>query len=367
MKKLEPAIQFHNPGNTLSIQYGDRFKKAFEDRRKAYLNEFSELLFSTFDKPVLAKLEFSFKDKIIYNERGLNSLLYAFLMPFIHREKFSKAKYYFALQVPASLYPFWCSLFFRGKRVCVLWNYDWIEMSEKIGKSKSYILFVKLWTWLTLKLINYYVVTNETDKKKILASKPNAKIALFPTAVDTEIFKPLHRQRKPNSFIFVGRLTYQKNLENLISAVSEIKGAELHIVGDGEDREKLEIFSQTLKTNVIFHGRKKTDEIIELLNTHSFFILPSHFEGVSNALVEAMACGIPVIASDIYTNREIIKHGENGWLCGRDKESIKESMLYALAHTDEAKKCADNALQMIQENFSVKKYFQRLAEFISKK
>ena len=50
MKKLEPAIQFHNPGNTLSVQYGDRFKKAFEDRRKAYLNEFSELLFSTFDK-----------------------------------------------------------------------------------------------------------------------------------------------------------------------------------------------------------------------------------------------------------------------------------------------------------------------------
>lgn len=364
----EYAIEFKNPGSTVEFIYNNnRFDKIFLTRDKCYKKYFNDIYFYTFDRNNIQNIPIdkSFKNRVLYNKQNLHSIIYAFLTPIFHYKILKQAKYYFATRTPSSLYPIYNSFFFKNKKVIIYWNYDWIEMAKKINKSKFYILFVKFWTYLTLKLCKNYIVTNQTDKTNILKYKKNANILILPSSIDNTVFKPLNNiEKKPNTLLFVGRLTYQKNLDTLIKVVSELKNIELHIVGEGELRKELEKLSKNLIANVIFHGSKNQYEIVQMLNKYSLFILPSYTEGISNALVEAMACKIPVIASNIYTTAEIIQDKYNGILCETDRESIKSKIEYAINHYDNMIEYAENAYQMVLKDFTVDNYFKKVSEFV---
>lgn len=361
---LEPAIEFRNPGNTIMIQKDDRFSKSFRERYDLFVRHFSDFHFYTFDKANLREFEFDFRGKILFNGRGLHSVLYAFLSPWLHRRQLAAARYYFALQAPAALYPWYCSLFFRDKKVVVFWNYDWVQMARSIGRSRLYCLFVRAWTYASHKLISRFVTTNEADRQIILSGNAKARVLVLPTSVDMHHYASTGEPRRPRSLLFVGRLAKQKNLENLIAAVSEIPDVELNLVGDGELRDQLKDEAQRLGARVIFHGARNREEIIALYNQCALFTLPSRFEGISNALIEAMACRLPVMTSDIYTSRQVIQHGVNGLLCTIESDSIRDTIRYAIDHPDEMKAMAEEAWKAVQRDYSTENYFSRLVEFV---
>ena len=64
----------------------------------------------------------------------------------------------------------------------------------------------------------------------------------------------------------------------------------------------------------------------EILNSGALVILPSHYEGYPKTVLEAMACGLPVIGTDVRGIRELIRHGVTGWLCGTDSASIRAAI-----------------------------------------
>lgn len=117
---------------------------------------------------------------------------------------------------------------------------------------------------------------------------------------------------------FIGRLARQKRLDDLIWAFELIRAQEEHvyfiIVGDGPDRSKLEQFANNLQIGkrVRFLGHR--DDAQSLLPAFDLFWLASDFEGLSNSIMEAMAAGLPIVASDIPPNRELVVHGETGYL-----------------------------------------------------
>ncbi len=117
---------------------------------------------------------------------------------------------------------------------------------------------------------------------------------------------------------YVGRLARQKRLDDLIWAFELIRVQHEHsyfvIAGDGPERLKLERFAHDLKISdhVKFLGHR--DDAASLLPAFDLFWLASDFEGLSNSIMEAMAAGLPVVASDIPPNRELIVHGETGYL-----------------------------------------------------
>ncbi len=115
----------------------------------------------------------------------------------------------------------------------------------------------------------------------------------------------------------VGRLAAQKRVRDLIWAFELLRNVEpdvaLVIVGDGPQREELERFAAEVRcSNVFFLGmRDDVDQILPQLNV---LWQGSAFEGQSNAVLEAMAARVPVVASDISANRELIEPERTGWL-----------------------------------------------------
>ncbi|MBI3866559.1 MAG: glycosyltransferase [Planctomycetia bacterium] len=115
---------------------------------------------------------------------------------------------------------------------------------------------------------------------------------------------------------YIGRLARQKRLEDLIWAFELIRVQHEHacfvIVGDGPERAKLEQFANNLRIgdHVRFLGHR--DDAQGLLPAFNLFWLASDFEGFSNSIMEAMAAGLPVVASDIPPNRELVVHGGTG-------------------------------------------------------
>ncbi len=362
---MKTVIEFRNPGNTIVVQQNN-IKKLFINKYNAYKQYFDEVYFYTFDKKDIEKLEFPLIKNVLYNRYNLHSIIYAFLTPIIHYNILKKADYFFPLQIPASLYAIYCSIFFKNKKIVLFWNYNWNSNEWLKEKNFFYKIFVKCWCWITVKFIKNYVAITETEKNIILKYNPKAKVEVLPTPINLNYYKNMNLARKKNSLLFVGRLEKQKNLFNLFEAVSKIKDCELHIVGEGSLKEQLMEYKKKLGIKVIFYNKLNSDEVIKMLNIHSIFILPSYYEGISNALVEAMACKIPVITSDIPPNREIIKDKVNGILCSTNAESIKEAIEYALNNPEKIKEYAENAYQMMVEKFSEEKYFQKIYDFIQK-
>jgi glycosyltransferase involved in cell wall biosynthesis len=117
---------------------------------------------------------------------------------------------------------------------------------------------------------------------------------------------------------YVGRLAKQKQLETLLWGLQVLRQADdksrMLIIGDGPEREHLEVYAREVECADFVRFLGHREDASSLLHHLDAFWLASSFEGMSNSLMEAMACGVPVIASDIPPNRELIRNGEHGYL-----------------------------------------------------
>ena len=160
---------------------------------------------------------------------------------------------------------------------------------------------------------------------------PDGKLICIPNGIEAPEVVPLNDPKTrestlreldfpPESFVvgYVGRLANQKRVEDLIWAVETLRQIRpqlrLVIVGDGPERERLEQFAQDVGVagHVRFLGHR--ENVSRWLELFDVFCLASSFEGMSNSVMEAMAAGKPVVASDIPANRELVVHGETGFL-----------------------------------------------------
>jgi glycosyltransferase involved in cell wall biosynthesis len=164
--------------------------------------------------------------------------------------------------------------------------------------------------------------------------QPNS-IDDIPNGVDITRFKPLPVQMRvqvrtslgwanDRVIVSMGRLAPQKGFDVLISAIRLIKDRhkdrdlKLVIVGEGPLLGQLrgQVESLGMLDSVIFTGQ--VNEVVTYLQAADIFVLPSRFEGLSNALLEAMACGLPVIASRVSGNVDVIQANFNGLLVEPD-------------------------------------------------
>jgi len=156
------------------------------------------------------------------------------------------------------------------------------------------------------------IICLSEPQKKLIASKyalPLEAIAVIPNGVAEKHFigKKTSENTVPH-LLFVGRLVAQKNLSLLIEAVAQMQTSVfLDVVGEGELRENIEALIQKYGLqNVKLHGKKTGNELIELYKSADIFVLPSLREGVSLSMLEALAAGLPVVASDSPEIREIL-------------------------------------------------------------
>jgi glycosyltransferase involved in cell wall biosynthesis len=118
--------------------------------------------------------------------------------------------------------------------------------------------------------------------------------------------------------LFVGRFQKQKNLSFLLEAFSQLPAGtfELHLVGDGPDKEFLQelAFKLGLSPVIAWHGWLPRAALRDVYQTCDCLVNPSTYEGMPNAVLEAMACGLPIVASNVPGNDALVLDGETGFL-----------------------------------------------------
>ena len=158
---------------------------------------------------------------------------------------------------------------------------------------------------------------------------------------------------KARKIVTAGRLEPQKNQRLLIKAFSYVNKKHpdhvLEIYGEGSLRGELERFaSEKLNSDIcLFKGEDK--DLLEHIKDASVFVLCSDYEGLPNALIEAMACGIPSVTTDYEPGSvgEIIEDGINGMVVPRNNpERLADAIIRLIEDKDLAQKLSDNALSI---------------------
>lgn len=152
-----------------------------------------------------------------------------------------------------------------------------------------------------------------------------------------------------NIILSVGRLVPWKGFRMLIKIMPQLLNlsqfARLVIVGDGPDKKTLEsmIKNLGLGKKVFLVGKKSKEDLAVYLAASDMFILNSGYEGFSHQILEAMTCGVPVIASAVGGNREVITQGENGFLIRyNDEFNIIEAIKTLWQNTEFKNELAEN-------------------------
>jgi len=220
---------------------------------------------------------------------------------------------------------------------------------------------------LGLRLAKYVVdafIVNSEAVKRVHASRkclPISKVQIIPNGLDLSLFR--YEPEKKDMISIVGTLKPIKGQTQFIKAAGILLEKNIDttfmIVGDGPDKEKLEKLVDDLgiKDRVIFTGY--VVNAYDYIRRSKLLVSASTFEGCSNAILEAMACGTPVIASNVPSNNELIADMKNGLLfkCGNE-EDLASKITYLTSRPQFYETIQKNARNTVEHSFSMTKMVQ---------
>lgn len=239
------------------------------------------------------------------------------------------------------------------------------DMKEKIYKKISK-LFLKFDAEdsLAVRVVNKTQVPEFLEKSGV----PKEKIVYIPSFyIDLEIFRPMELEKRYD-LIFIGRLEKNKGIGLLLKALEILNNKnfniDLLIVGEGSLRKnyELQVKNYGLKNYVTFYGwAEDSKEIAKLINRSKALIISSFNEGGPRVLLEAMACGVPIISTKVGIAEDIIENNKNGLLIDWDPTDMAEKIHYLLKRPNLQKTFSANGL-MIAEKFEKKSAIRNYAD-----
>jgi glycosyltransferase involved in cell wall biosynthesis len=166
---------------------------------------------------------------------------------------------------------------------------------------------------------------------------------------------------------FIGRLVPVKNIKSLLKAmrlvVKECPRIKLLLIGDGPERNELEkiVIENGLQSFVFFTGFR--DDARDFLAEADIFVLPSYYEGISIALLEAMSAGLPSVITNVGGNSEVIIHNENGFLYpSGDVNSLSNYIIKLYQNTSLRKDMGEKAKERVNKYFSISHTAERYTQ-----
>lgn len=181
---------------------------------------------------------------------------------------------------------------------------------------------------------------------------------VIPNGVDTEVFYPSVKEESDEfKILFVSRLIERKGLQFIIPQLKKIqdsteKSVKLIVVGDGPYRETLERIAEEnhVSDMVEFVGQKGKEEIVPFYQNADLFILPSSKEGMPNVVLEAMACGLPIIMTPCEGSAELIC--ENGYKA--ERKEFADYIIKLIGDNEMRKEMSINSNKRVKNFFSWK-------------
>jgi len=220
--------------------------------------------------------------------------------------------------------------------------------------------FLQPLRWTVLKN-SQAIVANSKGLKALSEKKDPFPVVVIPNGVDTGYFFPGPTRKDPIArFLFAGRFREQKNLFFLLEQMNVLASNtrtvfELHLVGDGPLTENLirHGHSLSIRDRIHWHPWCDRDRLRDHFHHADCFILPSLYEGMPNVVLEAMACGLPVIASRVIGNEELVRDGITGFLFSlKDPGELHRALVAVLERREMTNLMGMTARAHVEKSFS---------------
>jgi glycosyltransferase involved in cell wall biosynthesis len=214
-----------------------------------------------------------------------------------------------------------------------VWNDYWYEYLGRAG------LFGKLTEKLMVRLTDKIITVSEKTKSDLWNIKPSEEAVVIPNGIDLEEINRIEPSPSKSDIIFVGRLIKEKKADLLIKSLTTAKNTfpdiKCTIVGEGPEKDHLEKLTNELglKDNVIFTGfLEDYQDVIAHMKSSKVLALPSVREGFGMVVMEANACGVPVVVVDHPMNaaKNLIVEGENGFIADILEDSLSNKIVEAI-------------------------------------
>ena len=195
------------------------------------------------------------------------------------------------------------------------------------------------------------ILKNGFSKERVVEIPNGVDIKKFTKGTDKA-------KREQRNITFIGRLDSYKGVDFLLNGfkglLSKVNSVRLVIVGDGPDETKFINMARDLAIQNVVNFKGRREDILSELYKTDIFVLPSLSEGMSNVLLEAMACGLPVVATLVGGNGDLIKDRYNGILIPpRDSTRLSEVLLELLENEELVQRLGKEARKTIERNYSI--------------
>lgn len=175
---------------------------------------------------------------------------------------------------------------------------------------------------------------------------------------------------RPQLIGYIGRLSGEKGVQHFVQALPAILGGreDLHVLigGDGQLKESIEasLNEEGIAARVDLPGWISHNDLPRYLNQLRLLVLPSYTEGLPNIMLEAMACGTPVLATPVGAVPDVIVDGKTGFAMENNSlECIAENVMRALEHSD-LEQIAEAGRRFVEENFTFERVVERWKEVL---
>ncbi len=225
-----------------------------------------------------------------------------------------------------------------------------------------------------LQLADHILTTSELARQTYLENGISAdRIHVLPLGTDTDLFVPFEEDTTRHSksqftFIFSGKVTFLKGVDILVEAYKQVsayhKDFRLKFIGPLGDAGYL--LKEQKGNSITWMGTMSQDELVKEYQGADCLILPSRYDSYGMVVAEALACGVPVIISDMVGTKKLVTEGKNGWVVrSGNAQALAERMLWCLENQNIVREMRKNA-RLSAMKASWVTYHQRLIDLIEK-
>lgn len=204
------------------------------------------------------------------------------------------------------------------------------------------------------KLANTICVLNSDSLK--IAKKYHNKVKYVPNFINESCSMDVHINTELKEVCYVGRVENRKGINELLEASVKMPNINFNIIGPLENEYEFDKF-----LNVKVWGRKEHGEVMRILKTMDAYILPSYSEGFSLGILEAMSCGLPVVATNVGSASDMIGNKGGVLIDAKSSQSIIDA-LHKIENKSVRKKMSEYNLDKVRKEYTIDVVMKMLNE-----